>query len=139
MKFHKITSFTKEKFNYNALKYNYLFAQHVNWILFTPPSTITHAQKRQKQSWRLTTKNKKSEYRGFWLILWENRLPKEGTGRSYLKQMYILATNITDGCWKKSCDAIKHKLKTVLDHVIFVFAAHSNYIFCLHSGADECT
>lgn len=31
------------------------------------------------------------------------------------------------------------KLKTVPDHVIFVFSAYSNYIFCLHSGADQCT
>lgn len=60
--------------------------------------------------------------------------------RLYLKVLprCILIPSFSVACQLMSRDA-KRKLKTVPDHAIFVFPVHSNCMFCLHSGGDECT
>lgn len=78
-------------------------------------------------------------------------------GKQFLKRHLYLSVILsecrlnwqTDKCYFKtilissflslSRKIAKRKLKTVPDHVIFVFPAHSNCKFRLHSGADECT
>lgn len=50
-----------------------------------------------KQSWSLATKNEKSVDRGFFV---KKKIARERNRAAVFKQryMYILATNITDGC-----------------------------------------